>query len=140
MRPTTKAFQKAVEKYGGNLTKVAKSFGVSRTQVYKWMEDKPELKTALNDARGSLFDDCLSTAKVVALGIPDVQNGKIVGWLERPDGNMLRYLISSLGKKEGFGESIDVTTNGKDINGVNLFKVLTKEEIANFNKDFEKDF
>lgn len=140
MKPTKATFQKAVEKYGGNLTKIAKAFKVSRTQVYKWMDERPELKSMLNDARGSLFDDCLSTARVVALGIPDVQDGKIVGWLERPDGNMLRYLISSLGRQEGFGESLDVTTNGKDISGVNLFKVLTKKEIANFNENFDDEY
>lgn len=140
MRPTKEAFQKAVEQYGGNLTKVAKSFSVSRTQVYNWLQDDPELKEIVDDARGSLFDECLSSARVVALGIPDIQNGKMVGWVERPDSSMLRYFISTLGKREGFGESIDVTTNGKDINCGNLFRVLTKEEIENFNEHFDNEY
>lgn len=140
MRPTKEAFQKAVEQYGGNLTKVAKSFSVSRTQVYNWLQDDPELKEIVDDARGSLFDDCLSTARVVALGIPDIQDGKMVGWVERPDSGMLRYIMGTLGKREGFGESIDVTTNGKEINSVNLFRVLTKEEIENFNEHFDNEY
>lgn len=140
MRPTKEAFQKAVEQYGGNLTKVAKSFSVSRTQVYNWLQDDPELKEIVDDARGSLFDDCLSTARVVALGIPDIQDGKMVGWVERPDSGMLRYIMGTLGKREGFGESIDVTTNGKDINSVNLFRVLTKEEITNFDEHFDNEY
>lgn len=140
MRPTKEAFQKAVEQYGGNLTKVAKSFSVSRTQVYNWLQDDPELKEIVDDARGSLFDDCLSTARVVALGIPDIQDGKMVGWVEHPDSGMLRYIMGTLGKREGFGESIDVTTNGKDINSVNLFRVLTKEEIENFNEHFDNEY
>lgn len=140
MKPKRKAFEKAVEKYGGNITKVAKSFGVTRFAVYKWMDEDPEWKQIIDDARGTLFDDCLSTARVVAMGIPDVQNGKVVGWIERPDSGMLRYLIGSLGRKEGFGESIDVTTNGKDINSLNLFRVLTKEEIQKFDDDFDENF
>lgn len=140
MKPKRKAFEKAVEKYGGNITKVAKAFKVTRFAVYKWMDEDPELKQIVDDARGTLFDDCLSTARVVAMGIPDVQNGKIVGWVERPDSSMLRYLIGSLGRKEGFGESIDVTTNGKDINSLNLFRVLTKEEIQKFDDDFDENF
>ena len=140
MKPTTKAFQKAVEKYGGNITKVAKAFDVSRTQVYNWLSERPELQSIVDDARGSIFDDCLSTARVLAAGIPDIQDGKMVGWVERPDSGMVKYLLSSLGKKEGFGDSLDVTTNGKDINGVNLFKVLTKEEIANFNEEFDEEY
>lgn len=140
MKPTKKTFQKAVEKYGGNLTKVAKAFDVSRTQVYNWLAERPELQTIVDDARGSIFDDCLSTARVLAAGIPDIQGGKIVGWLERPDSGMIKYLMSSLGRKEGFGDSLDVTTNGKDISGINLFKVLTKEEIANFNAEFDDEY
>ena len=27
----------------------------------------------------------------------------------------MKYILGSLGKKEGFGDSIDITTNGKDI-------------------------
>ncbi len=140
MKPTKEAFQKAVEKYGGNLTKVAKAFDVSRTQVYNWLAEKPEFQTIVDDARGSLFDDCLSTARVLAIGIPDIQNDKMVGWVERPDSGMLKYLMSSLGRKEGFGESLDVTTNGKDISSVTLFKVLTKEEIKNFNEHFDDEY
>lgn len=140
MRPTKEAFQKATEQYGGNLTKIAKSFSVSRTQVYNWIRDNQEFKEIVDDARGSIFDDCLSTARVMACGIPDIQNGKMVGYLREPDGAMCRYLMSTLGRKEGFGENIDITTNGKDINSVNLFRVLTKEEIENFEEHFDNEY
>lgn len=143
MRPTKEAFQKAVEQYGGNLTLVAKSFGISRTHIYTWINENPEFKEIVDDSRGSIFDECLSTARVMARGIPDIQDGKLVGYIREPDGAMCRYLMSTLGKKEGFGESIDVTTNGKDIstlNGVDLFRVLTKEEIENFKSHFDENF
>lgn len=140
MRPTKEAFQKATEQYGGNLTKIAKSFSVSRTQVYNWIRDNTEFKEIVDDARGSIFDDCLSTARLMACGIPDIQDGKMVGYLREPDGAMCRYLMSTLGRKEGFGENIDITTNGKDINSVNLFRVLTKEEIENFEEHFDNEY
>lgn len=140
MRPTKEAFQKAAEQYGGNLTKIAKSFSVSRTQVYNWIRDNTEFKEIVDDARGSIFDDCLSTARLMACGIPDIQDGKMVGYLREPDGAMCRYLMSTLGRKEGFGENIDITTNGKDINSVNLFRVLTKEEIENFEEHFDNEY
>lgn len=140
MRPTKEAFQKASEQYGGNLTKIAKSFSVSRTQVYNWIRDNTEFKEIVDDARGSIFDDCLSTARLMACGIPDIQDGKMVGYLREPDGAMCRYLMSTLGRKEGFGENIDITTNGKDINSVNLFRVLTKEEIENFEEHFDNEY
>lgn len=140
MKPDIEAFRTAVEKYGGNLTKVAEAFNTSRTNLYKWLKNDENYQIVVDDARGKMFDECLSTARVLALGVAKVEDGKVTGWAERPDGNMLRYLLGTLGKKEGFGESIDVTTNGKDITGANMFRVLTREEISNFNVLFDKDF
>lgn len=137
MRPKIKQFKEAMERYGGNLTKVAEAFKVSRTAVYQWIRNVPEFKQIMDDARMRLFDDCLSTARIVANGIPDVQGGKIVGWAERPDSNMLKYLLGCLGRSEGFGESIDITSGGEKIS---LFRVLTKDEISSFDKDFEEEY
>lgn len=140
MKPNKEAFEKAVIKYGGNLTKVAEAFGTSRTNLYKWLKDDDELQSIVDDARGKMFDECLSTARVIALGVPNIENGKVVGWTEKPDGNMLRYLMGTLGKREGFGESIDVTTNGKSINTTGVFRVLTPKEIRDFNDTFDEEF
>lgn len=139
MKPTIKRFAKAVERYGGNLTKVAEAFKVSRTCMYKWVNSDPRYKDIVDDARMRMFDECLATARVVANGIPHIENGKLVGWVERPDGSLLRYLLGSLGRKEGFGESVDVTSGGEKI-GVNLFRVLTKDEMKNFDKQFDEEY
>ena len=125
-------------KYNGNISKVAEAFGVWRSALYVWMRDDEQFQAVVDDARMKMFDKCLATAEVVANGIPDIQNGKVVGWVEKPDGNMLRYLLGTLGKKEGFGESIDITTNGKDVNS--LFRVLTKEEMAEADEQFDRDY
>jgi len=84
MIPKVKQFKDAMERYGGNLSKVAEAFKVSRTAVYRWIRSVPEFKQIMDDARMRLFDECLSTARIAANGIPDVQGGKIVGWIERP--------------------------------------------------------
>ena len=95
------------------------------------------MKIAVTYENGEVFQHFGHTEQ---FKVYDVEDGKIVGWTEKPDGNMLRYLLGHLGKNEGFGDSIDVTTNGKDVNSVNLFKVLTKEEIQNFNTQFENEY
>ena len=140
MKPNIEAFRTAVEKYGGNLTKVAEAFNTSRTNLYKWLKSDNDFQMVVDDARGKMFDECLSTARVLALGVAKVEGGKVVGWEERPDGNMLRYLLGTLGKKEGFGESLDITTNGKDIAVGGLFRVLTKDEVENFDEQFDQDY
>lgn len=54
------------------------------------------------------MDECLVSARVLALGIPEKdEKGNFIGWRERPDGYMIRYLLSTLGRKDGFGEPQD---------------------------------
>lgn len=137
MKPKLETFSKAVMDYNGNLSKVAAAFKVSRGTVYLWLQDE-EFKAEVDAARDRLYDKCLATAEILANGIPDIQDGKMVGWLERPDGSMLRYLMGARGKRDGFGENIDVTTNGKELNS--LFRVLTKEELEKADEQFDKDF
>lgn len=140
MRPDFEAFETAVKQFRGNLSKVASAFGVSRNTVGNWTKEDEDFKRVVKDARMRLFDDCLSASEFIALGIAERdKDGNFLGWRERPDGNMLRYLLSTLGRNEGFGESVDVTSGGEKI-GVNLFRVLTKEELQGFDKKFDEDF
>lgn len=128
-KPSLKTFEGAVAKCGGNLSKVAETFKTSRTQVYRWVNSDQSFKEVVNDARMKLFDECLATARVVSVGIPDIANGKIVGWIEKPDSSMLRYLIGCLGKNEGFGESLDITSGGEKV-GLKFQLVASKDELA----------
>lgn len=104
-KPNIENFRKIVRKSGGNLTKVASTFKVARKTIYQWAKEDSDFKDAISDERGSLVDECLVSARVLALGIPEKdENGNFVGWRERPDGYMIRYLLSTLGRNEGFGE------------------------------------
>lgn len=142
MRPSLEKFTEAMDKYGGNVSAVAKAFKVRRNTVYTWMQDE-EYKNVLDDARGNFLDDAIASARILVRGIPDVikdEEGKPkqVGWLSPPDSGMVRYILGTLGRNEGFGERLDITTNGKDING--LFRVLTKDEMKEAAEQFDKDY
>lgn len=122
MQPDLDIFRKTVNKYRGNLTKVALAFGVTRTTVGLWMNTNDEWKQVVRDARMRLFDDCLVSAEMTALGIPAKETDeegheRFVGWVERPDGQMLRYLLSTLGQHEGFGDTLE-TAMDKPLEGV----------------------
>ncbi len=115
-KPTISKFREVLRKTGGNITKAAAAFKVNRGTIYNWTKEDEAFMQALKDERGALVDECLASARILALGIPERDDkGNFTGWLERPDGNMLRYLLSTLGKDEGFVESMDITTNGKEI-------------------------
>ncbi len=114
-KPTLKKFKEVSDKYGGNISAIAKHFKVWRTTVYDWINEDEDFKAVIDDTRGKVIDECFVTAQLLAKGIPIIEDNKLVGWQERPDPNMVRYLLSTLGRKEGFGENVDVTTNGKDL-------------------------
>lgn len=125
-KPKIDVFREVLRKSGGNLTRVAATFKVARKTVYQWAKEDTEFKDAISDERGSLVDECLVSARVLALGIPEKdEDGNFIGWRERPDGNMVRYLLSTLGRNEGFG---DMQKLDGDINQAETPRTLTKEE------------
>ena len=133
-KPKIDDFRRALRDKMGNLNKVAAAFNVSRGTVYNWTREDPDFRAALRDERGQLFDECLGTARIVALGIPAYEyrldgNGEairdergrplrdMVGWVSRPDPNMLRYFLEKLGGDSGF-----VSEDGGDGSGTSARK------------------
>lgn len=115
-KPPLKKFKEIAEACGGTIGKMATALGVYRSTIYKWCSSNPEYQAVIDEYRGRLLDECLRSARAVSVGIPKLdEKNHIVGWIERPDGYMLRYLISTLGRKEGFGEAIDLTSKGESI-------------------------
>ena len=121
-KPNIDDFRKILRKSGGNLTKVAATFKVARKTIYQWAKEDVEFKDAISDERGALVDECLVSARVLALGIPEKdEKGNFIGLRERPDGYMIRYLLSTLGKSEGFGEESEDADIPTDIeHGINI--------------------
>ena len=134
-KPTAEVFKKVVAGCGGNLSKSAQVLGVSRSAISVWTREDREFKAIVHDERMKLFDECVVTARTVAMGVPAYEemrdeNGNIVldengkprkvfaGWVERPDGQMLRYMMSTLGRTEGFGESPVDESDGTVKSGV----------------------
>ena len=136
MIPPIEKFREAMTKYRGNLSQVARAFGVSRHAVYDWIKKEPDFGLVRDDARGEFLDEVISTARVVALGIPlKDDKGNFAGYQIPPDGSMLRYLLSTLGRAEGFGEKLEA-----DINVQGAVKTLTPEEGKEFLKRFEEEY
>ena len=102
---------------------------MNRKTVYEWAKEDTDFQDVIDDQRGRILDECIATSRVLARGIPILdENKKIVGWEERPDGQMVRYLMSTLGRKEGFGENIDVTTAGSPLSQGITIEVIDKRE------------
>lgn len=116
MKPSLDEFQAAINKTRGNLTKTAELFGVTRRTVYNWTQEDEDFKDAVGDSRKRMLDKCIETGYLVALGIPILDKaGKVTGWVEKPDTSMIRYLLSTLGRDEGFGEKKEVELSGDSL-------------------------
>lgn len=127
-KPKIEEFIEALSKTEGNLTKTAELLGCQRQTLWLWAKKDPKFDSAIKESRKKMLDQCITTARLVARGIPILDNGKFVGWEVPPDPQMLRYFISTLGRDEGFGEKLDVTTNGKDLAAPIKIEVITCRE------------
>ena len=118
-KPSLKKFKEVVEAMKGARGEVARALNVNRLTVNNWCKADPEFQACFAEYNGKLLDECLKSARLLAVGIPQTKkvNGKnvVTGWKERPDGQMLRYLIGRLGRDEGFAETLDITSNGETI-------------------------
>lgn len=113
LKPSLDEFREVMADAHGNISVAAAKLKVSRQSIHNWVRDDPDFKEAVDEHRKRLFDECLDQARILALGLPKVKNGKLVGWIEKPDGQMLRYFLQTLGRDEGFGNSLDLTSNGE---------------------------
>lgn len=122
MKPSLDEFQELLRKSGGNLTKAAQLMQVTRQTVWGWTKQDPEFKAALDSERKRVFDKCLDVAYAVAMGVPriDPKTQTMIGWEEKPDSQMLRYLLSTLGRDEGFGEKHDINIENPLPTAINI--------------------
>lgn len=115
----------------GNISSIAKAMGVGMSTIYDLMNANPEVKNAVNIGRKQLLFDCYNTASVLAMGIPlRDENGKIVGWQERPDSRLLQFFMTKLGKEEGLGDDVkvDVTSKGEKVGGSIQIEIIDSRE------------
>ena len=115
-KPSLEKFTEVVASCRGVIGKIADALMVDRTTIYNWCNKDERYQAAIDNYRGKFLDECLKSGRILALGIPKLDSkNQVIGWKERPDGQMLRYFISKLGKAEGYGEQIDITSNGESI-------------------------
>lgn len=131
-RPTAEEIKKALEQTQGNMTNAAKLLGYRRETLWVWGKKFPDIAEVIRDSKKQLLDKCLTTAQALALGIPiRDENGKFIGWQEKPDSQMLRFFITTLGRDEGFGDAVDITTNGERLaGGIQIEVIDSRDKVA----------
>jgi len=91
---TPEALTSEIREYRGNITAVAGRFGVSRTTVYAYIKEHPELADVISEARETMLDHAESSLYRA------VVNGE--GWA-------VCFFLKTQGKKRGYLERVDLS-------------------------------
>lgn len=107
---TVKAMRDQIAKCAGNISAIARSFGRSRSAVYSFIHDHPELKEALCDAREAMSDNVVSRFYADCLkDDPAYQKSRI-------------FYLSTVAKDRGFVQRQEHT--GKDGESLNTSVIV----------------
>ena len=134
-KPTIEEFAKVLKATDGNLTAAATVIKCDRSTIREWANNDPEFQKTIDNSRRGLLDQCIQTAKTVAMGIPLRENGQITGWVSPPDPGMLRYFMSTLGRDEGFGDKLDITSDGKSIAPIQIEVITSRDQVRKEEND-----
>lgn len=127
-KPKLKEFQELSKKFSGNKSSIAESLGVCYNTLDKWCKEVPEFQESISHQTEKRLDGYLDVAHLLAMGIPEKENGKIVGWKVVPDAATLRFMIEKYGVRRGLGDKLDITTNGNDISSGLKIEIIDKRE------------
>lgn len=80
-KPTLEELSEALKKTRGNLTNTARLLGISRTTLWRYGKEIPEMGDLIKESRKEKLDQFVTTAELLALGIPDIDpdTKKVVG-------------------------------------------------------------
>lgn len=96
-----------------NITEVCMRMKINRQTYYRWMEE-PEFAKAFEMTREYLVDMAEATiAKLV----------------QSMDGRAAQFILKTLGKKKGYSESIDITSNGQSIVIPSINIIMPKDDL-----------
>lgn len=83
-----------------NVTEICEHIGISRQCYYKWLNENETFKTFMDDYRQYLQDKSEEV---------------LLQALEGGDVKVAMFVLKTLGKKRGYGDSVDITSNGNTL-------------------------
>ena len=91
---------KALEKSLGIVTEACQKAGLSRTQHYKWYKEDEEYRKAVQEIDGIFIDFAETHLK------EQIEKGSTPATI---------FYLKTRGKKRGYGDSLDITSNDEPI-------------------------
>jgi len=111
----------ALERTLGIVTPACKEVGISRNQFYQYYKSDPDFKKAVDDIHDVTLDF--------------VENQLLKKIKEGSERSILFYM-KYRGKKRGYTESMDVTSDGKSISEIKLVHIKKRDDIDEDGEEF----
>lgn len=105
-----------------HIGKVIEAVGISRMALHKWRKEDAEFNEAFIEVFENDIDDAEEKMNLLRKGIPRIEDGKFVGWIEKPHFKALALFLKAKAKHRGWGDTLEV----KNVSDVSE---LTDEEI-----------
>jgi len=89
--------------------RAAKAFGINRKTFYDWYNTDEAFRAAVEEARDEIKDFGESQLLTLMKGIPKLdKQGKIIGWISRPDTAAIIFFNKTKNKDRGYVERMEI--------------------------------
>lgn len=92
-----------------HIGKVCKAVGISRGTYYLWQEHDEEFAEKVKELFEYDIDDSEEKLRLLRHGLPKLSDeGKFLGWIERPHFGALVKHLEAKGRERGWGRYLDI--------------------------------
>lgn len=99
--------------YYFNISAICKEMGISRQLYYDWCRDVEGFEKTIEDLNEGMIDKAIEV---------------IYRTMDLLDAKSAQFILKTKGKKRGYGDSIDVTSNGQSISIPTINIILPKQD------------
>lgn len=115
MNPDRIKFIEEHPKNAFNISRTCEVIGISRRTFYDWLRDDEEFRDKMESFRESFID---------------LSEQVLYRAMKADDLDAAKFVAKHLGKKRGYSDQLDITTNGEPINKI-VVEIITKKEDGN---------
>lgn len=131
-----KAMLLALEDSYGIVSPAAKVVGIDRTTHYRWYNEDPEYKAAVDDLENLSLDHTESKLKELINGVTveggiDLETGETKVYRKEPNPTAVIFHLKTKGKKRGYVERVENITETHNNTG----KVFTTVDFSKLNEE-----
>lgn len=98
----------ALRNHGGLISPAVREVGISRQQYYWYMKNDPDFAMQVED----IFEETI-----------DFVESKLLQKIEEGSERSILFFMKYRGKKRGYSDAIDITSNGETINTISNINI-----------------